>query len=60
MFRRQRKGGEQLYRYLDNESSHSACGKDLGIDVKAIQKAFNRFEQVDQCVVAVNRALDPR
>ena len=44
LFGRQRKGGEQLHKYLDNEFSHSVCRRDLGIDVETIQKVFNRLE----------------
>ena len=36
LFRRQRKGGEQLSMYLDKYLIHSACWTDLGVDVEAI------------------------
>ena len=51
-------GVEQLHEYPDNNFSHGDCRRDLGVYVKAIHKLFYRIEQINQCVVAVNGALD--
>jgi hypothetical protein len=37
----QRKCGEKLHEYLDNYLGHGDSGRDLGIDVEAVQKLFN-------------------
>lgn len=44
----QRKGGEQLHKYLDNRHIHSNRRCDLGIDIEAPQKTFERLEQLNQ------------
>ena len=58
MFGRQRKGGEKLDEYLDNHLGHSYCRGDLRIDVEAIQKVFDRLEQVGQRIVAISGTFD--
>ena len=59
LFCRQRKGREQLYEYLDHHLIHSNRRRDLGIDIESLQKVFDRLKQINQCIVAVNDALDP-
>ena len=44
LFCHQRKGREQLPKYLDNHLSQRDRMRDFGIDVEAIQKMFNRPE----------------
>src|SRR6266852_6558615 len=51
LFRRQRKCGEQLYENLDNHLIHGFRGRDLGIDLKAIEEMSNRIKQIGQCTV---------
>jgi hypothetical protein len=34
------------------------CRRNPGIDIEAIQKVFDRLEQINQSVVAVNGTLD--
>jgi hypothetical protein len=58
LFCHQRERGEQLHEYLDNHLSHSDRKADVGIDVEAIEKVFNRLEQISHCIVAFNDALD--
>ena len=58
LFGCQRKGGEQLREYLDNHLSHGDCLRGLVIDIEATEEVFDRFQQIDQCIVAVNHALD--
>ncbi len=41
LFRRQRECGEQLHEYLDNHHIHGLCGRDLGIDLEAIEELSN-------------------
>jgi hypothetical protein len=40
-FGRQRKCGEQLHENLDNHLIHGFCGRDLGIDLEAIEEMSN-------------------
>jgi hypothetical protein len=54
----QREGREKLHEYLDNHLSHSNCRRDLGINIEATQKVFDRLKQIDQGIVAVEYALD--
>src|SRR6266852_23936 len=41
LFGRQRECGEQLHEYLDNHHIHGLCGRDLGIDLEAIEELSN-------------------
>ena len=41
LFGRQRECGEQLNEYLDNHLIHGFCGRDLGIDLEAIEEVSN-------------------
>ena len=54
----QREGREKFHKYLDNHLSHGNRRRDLGIDVEATQKVFDRLQQIDQGIVAVKDALD--
>ena len=58
LFGCQSERGEQLHEYLDNYFIHSYCRRYLGIGLEAVQEIFNRLEQVGQCIVVVNDALD--
>jgi hypothetical protein len=58
LFGNQREGREKFHEYLDNNLSHSDCRRDPGIDVEAVQKMFDRLEQIDQGIVTVNDTLD--
>lgn len=58
MLGRQRKSGEQLHKYLDDNLGHSDCRSDFGIDLEAAQEVFDRLEQIDKRIVTVNDALD--
>jgi hypothetical protein len=58
LFGQQRKGREQLHKYLDNYLGHSGRRRDLGIDIEALQKMFDQLEQVNQRIIAVGDALD--
>ena len=58
LFGRQRKGGEQLHKNLDNHLIQGVCRFDLGIDVEAIQKVFDRLKQINQCIIAANDARE--
>ena len=40
-FGSQRECGEQLHKYLDNHLIHGFCGRDLGIDLEAIEEVSN-------------------
>ena len=53
LFGRQRECGEQLHEYLDNHLIHGFCGRDLGIDLEAIEEMSNRLEQIGQCTVVI-------
>jgi hypothetical protein len=46
LFGRQRECGEQLHEYLNNHLIHGFCGRDLGIDLEAIEEMTNRLEQI--------------
>ena len=50
---RQRECGEQLHEYLDKDLIHAFCGRDLGIDVEAIEEVANRLEQIGQGNVVI-------
>ena len=58
MFGRQREGGEQLDEQLDNHLAHGNGMRHPGIDVESIQKVFDGLEQIGQCIVAVDGAVD--
>ena len=58
LFGRQRECGKQLHEYLDNHLIHGFCGRDLGIDVEAIEEMSNRLEQIGQCTVVIYDTLD--
>jgi hypothetical protein len=58
LFGRQRECGEQLHEYLDNHLIHGFCGRDLGIDLEAIEEMSNRLEQIGQGTVVIYDALD--
>jgi hypothetical protein len=53
LFGRRRECGEQLHENLDNHHIHGFCGRDLGIDLEAIEEVPNRFEQIGQCTVVI-------
>ena len=53
LFRRQREYGEQLHEYLDNHLIHRFRGRDLGIDLEAIEEMSNRLKQISQCTVVI-------
>jgi hypothetical protein len=53
LFGRRRECGEQLHEYLDNHFIHGFCGRDLGIDLEAIEEVPNRFEQISQGTVVI-------
>jgi len=57
LFGRQRECGEQLHEYLDNHLIHRFRGRDLGIDIEAIEEVPNRLEQIGQGIVVVYDAL---
>ena len=46
LFGSQRECEEQLHEYLDNHVIHGFCGRDLGIDLEAIEEMSNRLEQI--------------
>ena len=58
LFRRQRKRGEQLHEYLDNNVVHRVCRRNLGIDLEATEEESNRLEQIYQSIVIADDALD--
>ncbi len=58
LFGRQRECGEQLHENLDNHFIHGFCGRDLGIDLEAIEEMSNRLEQIGQGTVVIYDALD--
>ena len=58
LFGRQRECGEQLHEYLDYHLIHGFCGRDLGIDLEAIEEVPNRLEQIGQGTVVIYDALD--
>ena len=51
LFGRKREGGEQLHQYLDRHLSHGDCMRNLSIDPKAVQKMFDRLEQINEGIV---------
>ena len=53
LFGRQRECGEQLHEYLDNHLIHRFRGRDLGIDIEAIEEVPNRLEQIGQGTVVI-------
>jgi hypothetical protein len=53
LFGRQRECGEQLHKNLYNHLIHGFCGRDLGIDLEAIEEVPNRLEQIGQCTVVI-------
>jgi hypothetical protein len=57
-FIRQRECGEQLHEYLDHHLAHGFCGRDLDIDLEAIEEVSNWLVQVDQGTVVIYDALD--
>ena len=58
LFGRQRECGKQLHKYLDNHLIHGFCGRDLGIDLEAIEVLPNQLEQIGQGTVVIYDALD--
>ena len=58
LFGSQRKRGEQLHEYLDHHLIHGFCGRDLGIDLEAIEEVPNRFEQIGQGTVVIYDPVD--
>ena len=58
LFGRQRESREQLHENLDNHLIHRFCGRDLGIDLEAIEEMSNRFEQIGQGIVVIDDALN--
>jgi hypothetical protein len=58
LFGRRRERGEQLHENLDNHLIHGFCGRDLGIDLEAIEEVTNRLEQTGQGTVVIYDALD--
>jgi len=58
LFGRQRECGEQLHENLDNHLIHGFCGRDLGINLEAIEEMPNRLEQIGQGTVVIYDALD--
>lgn len=57
MFGHQCEGGEQLHKYLDHHLGHSDRWRYLGVDVEARQKVFDRFNNINECIVIVNDAV---
>ena len=51
LFGRKREGGEQLHQYFDRHLSHGDCMRNLGIDLEAIQKMFDRLELINEGIV---------
>jgi hypothetical protein len=58
LFGGRRECGEQLHEYLDNHFIHGFCGRDLGVDLEAIEEMSNRLEQISQSTVVIYDALD--
>ena len=58
LFGRQCECGEQLYEYPDNHLVHGIGGRDIGIDLEAIEEVPNRLEQISQGTVVICDALD--
>ena len=58
LFGRRRECGEQLYENLDNHLIHGFCGRDLGVDLEAIEEMSNRLEQIGQGIEVIDNALD--
>ena len=58
LFGRQRECGEQLHKYLDNHAIHSFCTRDIGIDLKAIEKVSNRLKQISQSIIVTHDVPD--
>jgi hypothetical protein len=58
LFGRQRECREQFHEYLDNHLIHGFCGRDLGIDLEAIEEMSNRLEQIGQGTVVIYDTLD--
>ena len=58
LFGRHRKYGEQLYENLDNHLIHGFRGRDLGIDLEAIEEVSNRLKQIGQGTVVIQDARD--
>ena len=46
LFGRRRDCGEQHHEDLDDHLIHGFCGRDLGIDLEAIEEMSNRLEQI--------------
>src|SRR6267154_1363049 len=57
LFGRQRECGEQLHQYLDNHLIHGFCGRDLGVDLEAIEEMSDRLEQIGEGTVVIYDAL---
>jgi len=53
LFGRQRERGEQLHENLDTHLIHGFCGRDLGVDLEAIEEVSNRLEQISQDTVVI-------
>jgi hypothetical protein len=58
LFGRRRECGEQLHENLDNHLIHGFCGRDLGIDIEALEEMSSRLEQIGQGTVVIYDALD--
>jgi hypothetical protein len=56
-FGRQRERGKQLHHYFDDYLVHFRRRRDPRIYLETIDKVFDRFEQVDECVTAGYDAL---
>ena len=53
LFGRQRDCGEQLHEYFDDHLIHGFCGRDLGVDLEAIEEMSNQLKQVGQGDVVI-------
>ena len=48
---RQREGGEYLDHDVDNQFVYGGCSGDLGINIERFEEVFDRFEQLEECIV---------
>ena len=58
LFRYRGKSGNEFHHDFDNDLSHSSRGRNLGINIEAVQEVFNGLEQVGKSVVASADVLD--
>jgi hypothetical protein len=52
MFRNHGEDRNQFHHNSHDALSHCCSGRDLGVDIKVMHEVFDRFEQVDEYVVA--------